>query len=259
MLSWNKVPNILLSRSWWWRSLIVLCVMGVMARLGIWQLERHFQRRARNEFVTSQLSYPSVLVDALYLQGNTDTIDMRSVTVMGEFDYEKEFILREQLLRGKSGVNLITPLMLYNSDKAVLVNRGWVPHQFIESGNVSKFHQYGQLNVSGRIRKSQDNPAGPLVLDGSLREIYHLDIDDLQGYVDYTLVPVYLQEELGNESFDTLPQSVPLQFEITDGPHLGYALQWWLFVPLLGWVYLHLVRTSEGRIIVEIDEDQNLR
>ena len=259
MLSWNKVPNVLLGRSWWWRTLIVLCAMGVMGRLGVWQLERHFQRRARNEFVTSQLLHESVSVDALYLHDNIDTIDMRSVTVIGEFDYENEFILKEQLLRGKSGVNLITPLMLYNSDKAVLVNRGWIPHQIIESGNVSKFYQYGQVNVSGRIRKSQDNPAGTLVLDGYLREIYYLDIDDLQRYVDYTLVPVYLLEELGNKSFDALPQSMPLEFEITDGPHLGYAIQWWLFVPLLGWVYLHSLRTSEGRKIVEIIEEQNSR
>jgi surfeit locus 1 family protein len=84
-----------------------------------------------------------------------------------------------------------------------------------------------------------------------------LDIDDLQRYVGYTLMPVYLQEELGNKSFDALPQSVPLEFEMTDGPHLGYAVQWWLFVPLLGWVYLQVLRTSEGRKIVEIIEEQN--
>ena len=82
-----------------------------------------------------------------------------------------------------------------------------------------------------------------------------MDIDDLQRYVDYTLMPVYLQEELENKSFDALPQSVPLEFEMTDGPHLGYAVQWWLFVPLLGWVYLHLLRTSEDRKIVEIIEE----
>ena len=257
MLAWNKVPNVLLSRSWWWRTLIVLCTMGVMGRLGVWQLERHFQRRARNEFASSQLSHESVSVDALYLQGNIDNIDMRSVTVMGEFDYENEFILREQLLRGKSGVNLITPLMLHNSNRAVLVNRGWIPYEILESEDISIFQKTGSVNVSGRIRKSQDNPAGSLVLDGSSREIYHLDIDDLQRYVGYTLMPVYLQEELGNKSFDALPQSVPLEFEMTDGPHLGYAVQWWLFVPLLSWVYLQVLRTSEGRKIVEIIEEQN--
>ena len=50
---------------------------------------------------------------------------------------------------------------------------------------------------------------------------------------------------------------MPLVFEMTDGPHLGFAVQWWLFVPLLGWVYLQVLRTSEGRKIVEIIEGQN--
>ena len=94
-----------------------------------------------------------------------------------------------------------------------------------------------------------------MTFDGFYREIYQLDIDDLQRYVDYTLMPVYVQEDLANNSFDDLPQSVPLEFELDDGPHLGYAVQWWLFVPLLGWVYLHLLRTNEGARITDIIEE----
>ena len=82
-----------------------------------------------------------------------------------------------------------------------------------------------------------------------------MDIDDLQRYVDYTLMPVYVQEEIGNKNFDDLPQSVPLEFELNDGPHLGYAVQWWFFVPLLGWVYLYLLRANEGHRIMEIIEE----
>ena len=251
MLSWNKVPMVLIGCNWWWRTVIVLCAMGVMGRLGIWQLERHFQRRARNEFVSRQLSLESVPIDVLDLQGDLDKVDMRVVTLMGEYDYENDFILRGQVLRGRSGVNLITPLMLYDSNKAILVNRGWVPHEILESGDISKFEEYGPVNVSGRIRKSQNSPSNSLRSDDFSREIYQLDIDNLQRYVDYTLMPVYVQEELGNNNFDDLPQSVPLEFELNDGPHLGYAVQWWFFVPLLGWVYLYLLRDNEGRRIME--------
>ena len=251
MLSWNKVPMVLISCNWWWRTVIVLCAMGVMGRLGIWQLERHFQRRARNEFVSRQLSLESVPIDVLDLQGDLDNVDMRVVTLMGEYDYESDFILRGQVLRGRSGVNLITPLMLYDSNKAILVNRGWVPYEILESGDISKFEEYGPVNVSGRIRKSQNSPSNSLRSDDFSREIYQLDIDNLQRYVDYTLMPVYVQEELGKNNFDDLPQSVPLEFELNDGPHLGYAVQWWFFVPLLGWVYLYLLRDNEGRRIME--------
>ncbi|MBO37122.1 MAG: hypothetical protein CL612_04730 [Anaerolineaceae bacterium] len=255
MLSWNKVPMVLIGRNWWWRTVMVLCAMGVMGRLGIWQLERHFQRRTRNEFVSRQLSLESVPIDTLDLQDDLDNVDLRAVTLMGEYDYENDFILKGQVLRGRSGVNLITPLMLYDSNKAILVNRGWVPHEILEFGDMSVFQEYGTVTVSGRIRKSQDRPGDSLTFDGFYREIYQLDIDDLQRYVDYTLMPVYVQEDLANNSFDDLPQSVPLEFELDDGPHLGYAVQWWLFVPLLGWVYLHLLRTNEGARITDIIEE----
>ncbi len=255
MLSWNKVPMVLIGRRWWWRTVVVLCTMAVMGRLGIWQLERHFQRRARNEFVSSQLSLEAVTIGELDLQGDLDNVDMRVVTLIGEYDYENEFILRGQVLRGRSGVNLITPLMLYDSNKAVLVNRGWIPHETLESGDISIFEDYGLVNVSGRIRKSQNSPGISLRSDDYSREIYQLDIAELQRYVDYTLMPVYVQEELGNKNFDDLPQPVPLEFELNNGPHLGYAVQWWLFVPLLGWVYLYLLRTNEGSSITQIIEE----
>ena len=259
MLSWKKVPIALVNSSWWWRTVIVFCVMGVMGRLGVWQIERHVQRRSRNEFVSNQLVIEPVPIDRLDLKGDLDSVDMRMVTLIGEYDYANEFILRGQLLRGKSGVNFITPVMLYNSNKAVLVNRGWIPYEILESGDVSIFQETGPVNVSGRIRKSQDSPGELLTFDGFYREIYQLDIDVLQRHVDYALMPVYVQEELGNNSFDDLPQSVPLEFEISDGPHLGYAVQWWLFVPLLGWVYLYLLRTNEGTRTMEIIEEQKLR
>ena len=152
MLSWNKVPMVLIGRNWWWRTVMVLCAMGVMGRLGIWQLERHFQRRTRNEFVSRQLSLESVPIDTLDLQDDLDNVDLRAVTLMGEYDYENDFILKGQVLRGRSGVNLITPLMLYDSNKAILVNRGWVPHEILEFGDMSVFQEYGTVTVSGRIR-----------------------------------------------------------------------------------------------------------
>ena len=121
--------------------------------------------------------------------------------------------------------------------------------------DISKFEEYGPVNVSGRIRKSQNSPSNSLRSDDFSMEIYQVDIDDLQRYVDYTLMPVYVQEELGNKNFYELPQSVPLEFELNDGPHLGYTVQWWFFVPLLGWIYLYLLRANEGRGIMEIIEE----
>ena len=255
MILWNKVPMALIGRNWWWRTLIVVCAMGIMGRLGIWQLERHYLRRARNEFVSHQLSLEPVPIDKLDLRDDLDKVDMRLVTLMGEYDYGNSFILRGQVLRGKSGVNLITPLLLYDSNKTILVNRGWIPHESLESGDISKFEKYGPVNVSGRVRKSQNRSSNSVRSDILSRDIYKLDIDDLQRYVDYTLMPVYVQEELDNRNFNDLPQSVPLEFELNDGPHLGYAVQWWSFVPLLGWIYLYLLRANEGRRIMEIIEE----
>ena len=45
----------------------------------------------------------------------------------GAFDYARQVSIRNQNYEGQPGVYLVTPLLISGSDKAVLVNRGWIP------------------------------------------------------------------------------------------------------------------------------------
>ena len=44
----GELGRALISRQWWWVTLVVLALMALFARLGIWQLDRLEQRQAAN-------------------------------------------------------------------------------------------------------------------------------------------------------------------------------------------------------------------
>lgn len=64
------------------------------------------------------------------------------------------------------------------------------------------------------------------------------------SHIPYPVLPYYLQ--LSEKVADSTPQPEPVaQIDLTEGPHLGYALQWFSFatISLLGggyWLYRHL-------------------
>ena len=223
----------------------MIMVMLVMTRLGFWQLERGAQRKARNEYIAIQLAAAPLPLGSLDMGGlDFEHLVFRAVTVRGKYDHTQQVILLGQNFRGQPGVNLITPLVMPASDRAVLVNRGWIPYDATAPSKLSKFDEPGLHFVSGRIRLSQPGKVNAGAPQSVQLELYRMDIEALQAQMTYKLLPVYLQHQPNEHDGNEFPKRMPLDFQLSDGPHLGYAIQWFFFVPLLGWGYLHFLCKS---------------
>ncbi|HCU97992.1 MAG TPA: hypothetical protein DGM69_01450 [Chloroflexi bacterium] len=240
----NKIIKCIFNRDWWWRTLIVLCSMGVMMRLGFWQLDRHYQKSNRNIFVLKQLQMDPIPIEEINLYSAVENLEMRTVIATGSYDYKNEFVLQGQNLRGRAGVNLITPLRLADSDEAIMVNRGWIPYHYVDLGKLDEFHKIGKVEVVGRIRKYVSSVNNDMTLRKQSKSIYDMNLQNLQRHLHYPLFAVYLEAEVHHDSYEDLPQTMTVDLAINNGPHLGYALQWWFFVIVLGCVYVSLVRKS---------------
>ena len=221
-----------------------MIMMLVMIRLGFWQLERGAQRRAHNEFVSERLARDPLSLLSIDL----DVLDLEEfvfqlVAARGIYDHTQQIILHGQKYQGQTGVNIVTPLVLSGSDRVVLVNRGWIPYDLALSADLSQFDENGMVMVSGRVRLSETvemNEVGP---SSPQFEWYRLDISALQRQMTtHNLLPVYLQQEHGRRGEYEFPKHSPIDVELNDGPHIGYAIQWFLFVPMLGVGYVHSLR-----------------
>lgn len=216
----------------------VVMVAVLFVSLGFWQLRRLEDRRARNEIGMSRISADSVTLDAL-VSSNTDLASMeyRRVTATGIYDPSHEVLIRSQVHRGTAGFHVITPLV---GERAVLVNRGWVPLTVDDLPVAETAPPSGEVSVEGWVALSQPRPAlGPKdPPDGRSTVLSRVDIDRIQAQTPLPLQRVYLVriDEQGSEL--PIPVSPPSFDE--EGPHLGYAIQWFGFavVGLVGYYFL---------------------
>jgi surfeit locus 1 family protein len=251
----------LLSRRYILMTLLVLLAMAVMARLGVWQLDRRVQRLARNADLAAKLEAPPLsLNDAAAaaqwpLSSDRDEIRNTQATASGQFDFDQQVLLLQQNHQDMPGVHLVTPLILDGSDKAILVDRGWIPADQVDAARQSQFDAGpDRVAVTGALQPSQilfgraaERAAEQSEPSGPKAEWYRIDIAALQAQMPYELLPIYLLQAPGAEGNAALPYRIQPEVDLSEGPHLGYALQWFAFALTAGVVYVTLVRSREKK------------
>lgn len=245
-------------RKWLLATLLVLAGTALCVRLGIWQLDRLQQRRAFNAQFETARAEPGLDLNQELPEGITE-MEWRPVKVTGEYDFVNQIALRNQYNGNQYGYHLLTPLLLSSSippasagqAQAVFVDRGWIP----ADGNSHpadwrKYDEPGTVHVFGQIRLGQARPAFGGVADvlpdnGTKLDIWNnADLEHIAIQMPYPILPVYVQP--ATDASDIEPP-IPYQpeVEITEGPHLGYALQWFAFATILFIGYPFYLRKQE--------------
>jgi surfeit locus 1 family protein len=107
----------------WWATLGALLLATLFASLGAWQLSRAAEKRAYlGGFDSGQAAAP---VAAPGPGGDPDAWRYRRIVASGRYDHAHQVLLDARLRDGRAGYEVLTPLL--RDDRAVLVNRGWVP------------------------------------------------------------------------------------------------------------------------------------
>jgi surfeit locus 1 family protein len=224
---------------------VVVALAILFINLGFWQLRRLEERRLENAVGESRFEEAPQELGALLEAAGDDeeSLEFRRATFTGEFQPADEVLIRSQVHQGVAGFHVITPLM-GEEGVAVLVNRGWVPLDADEVPVGAAPPPEGTVIVTGWIRPGQTRgslgPADPA--GGRLVAVNRVDIERIQQQMPYELEPVYLSAlgEPGGE----LPVPAPEPTFDDEGPHLGYAIQWFSFA-LIGVVgYVFLLRRS---------------
>lgn len=235
------------SKKWFITTILVFIGTAVCIRLGIWQLDRLEQRRAFNSQVLSMQA-----AEILNLNENVpddiDLMEWRSVTVTGTYDFENQIALRNRYYENEYGYHLITPLQFDPSTGSgqagvVLVNRGWIP----ADSDWRMYDEVGEVTVSGKIRLGQGKPtiggvADALPMDGSKLDVWNnLDVEKISKQFSYPILNIFIQPN-ADENDSTPPIPYQPTLELTEGSHLGYAIQWFVFATILFFGYPFYIR-----------------
>ena len=231
-------------------TLAVIILVGVMIRLGFWQLDRLAQRRALNASVSAQIDASVLDLNQGIPVDLLNGMEYRSVSVVGAYDSSQEMILRNQVHGDQLGYAVISPLKIQGSDYSVLVERGWIPLDQASPSQRGQFAEPGVVTVKGILRLSQTQPvfAGavdPTLTPGQARlDVWTMvNVDRIQQQVSLKLLPVYIQES-PDPAWTGMPYRSVSMPDLSDGPHMSYAIQWFIFASVLGVGYPIFVRRS---------------
>lgn len=223
----------LLAPRWLAGHLVAISLVVAFVNLGLWQLQRLEARTATNALIQQQLAgEPRALRSLIEASGEPEALRYHRTFVSGRFDPEQEVLLRSRSHQGEPGWHVLTPL-LFAEDRALLVNRGWVPFGMDTPPLEAVRPPEGEVTVWGLLQPSQKPPEGWLVVrdppQGVLSKVFWVDTERLAQQFPYRLEPFYLELTAQQPATPGPLPVPPPPPEIGAGPHLSYALQFFAF------------------------------
>lgn len=201
-------------------SFVALAVVlaAIFIRLGFWQLDRLAQRRAANENVRQSLAMPAVPVASLEHAAERSN---RHVVVEGVPDYGHEFVHKGRSRNGSPGVHVFTPIKTGEST-AVLVNRGWVYAPDAATVDLARWREQRNAFRGYTRTLANGNPSG-------VKGLRSLIAVPVQRPFPYAVDSLYVVSQ--DSATERTPARLP-EPDLTNGPHLSYAIQWFCFAAI---------------------------
>jgi len=232
----------LLRPKWLVWHLIIGVLLITTFNLGFWQLRRLEARQDWNSQVELQGALAPVTLEEA-LAGSPDEALYRRISVSGEFDEMAQVYVAHRSQNDSPGLHVVT-LLRVDGGLDVVVNRGFVPRlTYLEDDPTLWPVALGAVEVSGVLVEQTIRSGG---LDD---EVMGIDLMELSQRWGASVAPFVLQATEG-ANVDWLPAPLP-EPDLSDGPHLGYALQWFAFT-LVGVVGYPLAMANVARRTEEV-------
>ncbi|MGI8663919.1 MAG: SURF1 family protein [Acidimicrobiales bacterium] len=220
---------------WILLHLLIVVLVAVMISLGFWQLRRLDERRRSNAEVRSRTSEQPVAIESVANPGTDGdaltALRYRAVTARGEYVASASTVVASRTQDGVPGSWIVTPMRVATG--TVLIVRG-----------------FARLGADGTT-SVPSTPSGTVDVDGYALAIGGFDNiakHDLEALRHATpgAFPVVVQAKASRPSDDAGLATIALP-SLDDGPHLSYAVQWFLFASIAALGYPFALRRAAGQ------------
>jgi len=198
--------------------LVIFCLWGSQ-----WQYHRGVDRHARNAVIEERIAQSPIALTSV--TSALSDYEWQPVSTSGSFNKEKQILLRNRYDDGKYGYEVLT-LFTSAEKKNFWVDRGWV-----QAGATATTPPVltplpeGEVTINGRLRLDSSLPRGSFfALPGKGEGL----VSELNAQSQLNTEKFYIDLLSGSQA--SLTPKVPAQLpELSDGPHMAYALQWIFF------------------------------
>lgn len=209
------------------KSLVALLLILGCLWASQWQFQRGIDRQNRNSLIESALQEPTI--NLRDINSDFEKYEWRSVSTTGTFDRNNQILLKNRYFEGVYGYEVLTRFT--SSDgRSLWIDRGWVKAgKDAQTAPKVSAVPVGEVSISARLRLDRSLPQGAFF---ALPKSGGGMISKLNAQTDSNSEGFYL--DLLSGSTPSLTPAVAAQVpELSDGPHLAYALQWIFFAGLI--------------------------
>ncbi len=214
--------------------LVLLCFWAAQ-----WQFNRGLDRQARNDAIEKNTS--RTIEPLVSLISDVKSHEWQTTMITGIFDTSQQILLRNRYFEGVYGFQLLTRFETADG-KSFWVDCGWLKAgaNALTPPEIPDLPR-DEVTIQGRLRLDSSLPRGAF---------FALPSDGSQGLISQanaqssTRVSENFYLDLLTGDRPELTPAVPAELpELSDGPHMAYALQWVFFGGLV--IY--------GRILIRRD------
>ena len=222
-----------MSRRWLTALAVAMLFTVACLLLGQWQWHRHLDKAARAQRINSHyLANPVPL--SRVLQGPDANLaradEWTPVTATGQYADRGLMLVRNRPNHGVFGYEVVIPLSL-GDGTSLLVDRGWIPNgRTAADPPPVPASPAGDITVTGWLRVGEPSfgrqmPAGQLA---------SINVAEARAQTGAPLYGAYLiaRDEAGTPGQQIVRPQALASPDTDEGPHLAYALQWWLASPV---------------------------
>lgn len=246
--------------------LVTLLLAATMVRLGFWQLDRLHQKQAINAAVaTAQHAKPvpvGSLIPPAADRSPAGSAEWTRVSATGTYLSDKTVLIRQRTFEGGVGFEVVVPLQA-DDGVTYLIDRGYIlaGKTATDVPPLPKAPE-GPVTVTGYVKSTYRATSAATRVEevGGYRSVRALNTEVLSRELGVPLAGGYLQaadEKATSGGAVEAISRIPVP-EPDEGPHLSYAVQWWLFslLTLFGFGYLAR-REAIDRLLGEDEYDEH--
>jgi len=217
------------------KTLVAILLATVMLKASAWQWERYkykvdlIEQLKNNSTLTAQ-PLESVVVESF----DTKQIRHKKVKVEGRFDFSRQMIVINRTYSTGSGYWLFAPYIIANSEKAVMVSRGFIPFEDRKPDTWAKYDQQ-ETEIKGIVQLSVSKniltPSNPETGEGKpfAHKFLYPEIEVMAAQLPYPVQTEFFLQRLSPVEFDPRSPAYPAEDVKIDVPpevHYGYTFEW---------------------------------
>jgi surfeit locus 1 family protein len=216
-----------------WPTLAAIAGVALTVALGDWQVGRGQEKAALAERIAA--ANRDAVIELPQTEVTADDVAWRRVEAYGRFEPKYAVLIDNRILHGMVGYYVVMPFRIADSERYVLVNRGWVAGTNSRETLPQITTPAQPLRIVGLATMPSKRylELSTQVTEGKVWE--NLTLERYRAAVPISLQPVVIQQE--NEIDDGLRRewSAP---DLGIERHYAYAFQWFAMAAAILTIYL---------------------